>query len=189
VGEDAVRDHHDEHGGFFDHVTPEPALPDPNVPPNPNAPQFPADEVEGDIKNRDVRVPALVVSPWVEPGQVSSELFDHTSIIKTILQRFCGPEQIDRLGPRVQAANHLGFMLKGSAPRLMARSLIGAPTGRGALPTALRNDLLSKLGKRMRVAAGRPRPDHPPYELEQQIVEARQFLRREASAVPEPPEE
>jgi phospholipase C len=36
-----------------------------------------------------VRVPAIVVSPWIEPRTVSSTLFDHTSIIKTILLRFC----------------------------------------------------------------------------------------------------
>ena len=36
-----------------------------------------------------VRVPAIIVSPWIEPRTVSSTLFDHTSIIKTILLRFC----------------------------------------------------------------------------------------------------
>src|SRR5207244_2613276 len=32
-----------------------------------------------------VRVPAIVVSPWVERQSVSNIVFDHTSIIKTIL--------------------------------------------------------------------------------------------------------
>ena len=36
-----------------------------------------------------VRVPAIIVSPWIEPRTVSHTVFDHTSIIKTILQRFC----------------------------------------------------------------------------------------------------
>ena len=35
-----------------------------------------------------VRVPALIVSPWAAPGSVSNTVFDHTSIIKTILRRF-----------------------------------------------------------------------------------------------------
>ena len=39
-----------------------------------------------------VRVPALIVSPWVEPGSVSHTVFDHTSIIKTILLRFCATD-------------------------------------------------------------------------------------------------
>jgi phospholipase C len=30
-----------------------------------------------------------VISPWIPRGAISSELFDHTSIIKTILLRFC----------------------------------------------------------------------------------------------------
>src|SRR2546430_4824551 len=32
-----------------------------------------------------VRVPAIIISPWIEPRSVSHTLFDHTSIIKTIL--------------------------------------------------------------------------------------------------------
>jgi phospholipase C len=36
-----------------------------------------------------VRVPAIIVSPWIEARTVSHILFDHTSIIKTILSRFC----------------------------------------------------------------------------------------------------
>ena len=32
------------------------------------------------------------VSPWAEPGSVSHTLFDHTSIIKTILLRFCAAD-------------------------------------------------------------------------------------------------
>ena len=64
---------YDEHGGFFDHVAP-PGAPD-------DDPQL--------FGRYGVRVPALIVSPWVEPGSVSRTVFDHTSIIKTILLRFC----------------------------------------------------------------------------------------------------
>ena len=68
---------YDEHGGFFDHVAP-PAAPDDDP----------------DMFGRyGVRIPALIVSPWVEPGSVSNTLFDHTSIMKTILLRFC-PEAL-----------------------------------------------------------------------------------------------
>ena len=67
---------YDEHGGFYDHVPP-PEAPDDNP------------EMFG---RYGVRVPAIVVSPWVEPRSVSSTIFDHTSIIKSILLRFCpGP--------------------------------------------------------------------------------------------------
>jgi phospholipase C len=64
---------YDENGGFYDHVPPPQAADD-----------------EPDMFGRyGVRVPAIIVSPWVEPRTVSSTLFDHTSIIKTILLRFC----------------------------------------------------------------------------------------------------
>ena len=64
---------YDEHGGFFDHVAP------------PEAP----DDDPNTFGRYGVRIPALIVSPWVEPRSVSHTLFDHTSIIKTILLRFC----------------------------------------------------------------------------------------------------
>jgi phospholipase C len=96
---------YDEHGGFYDHVTP-PEAPDDNP------------EVFG---HYGVRVPALIVSPWIEPRSVSHTLFDHTSIIKTILLRFC-PDALDRpeghpLGQRVANANDLGELLTRTTPR------------------------------------------------------------------------
>ena len=64
---------YDENGGFYDHVPPPQAADD-----------------EPDMFGRyGVRVPAIIVSPWIEPRTVSHTLFDHTSIIKTILSRFC----------------------------------------------------------------------------------------------------
>ena len=65
---------YDEHGGFYDHVTP---------PPN--------DPPLGDSRRTmGPRVPAFVISPLVEPGSVFHDRFDHTSIGATILRRFCG---------------------------------------------------------------------------------------------------
>jgi phospholipase C len=110
---------YDEHGGFFDHVAPPEAL----------------DDNPGVFGRYGVRVPALLVSPWIEPRCVSHTLFDHTSIIKTILLRFC-PDALDQpkghslvssrlkrpqraryMGQRVAQANDLGELLTGSAPR------------------------------------------------------------------------
>jgi len=87
---------YDEHGGFYDHVEPEDA-PD-------NNPSF---------QTYGVRVPALVISPWVEGGKVSHKLFDHTSIIKTILLRFCRQPNgtIPDMGLRVTNAEQLGSLL------------------------------------------------------------------------------
>jgi phospholipase C len=82
---------YDEHGGFYDHV-------------RPDGPQGP-------------RVPALVVSPWVKPGQPCHDTLEHTSILKTILTRFGDDEAIERMGPRVCYAKDVWHMLTEPAPR------------------------------------------------------------------------
>jgi phospholipase C len=109
---------YDEHGGFHDHVAPPPA---------------PDDDLQN-FGRYGVRVPALVVSPWVEAASVGRELFDHTSIIKTVLERFCSTELEQRSGPgevihwfeeghphymgkRVREAHDLGGLLVRSKPR------------------------------------------------------------------------
>jgi phospholipase C len=109
---------YDEHGGFFDHVPPPPA----------------PDDDPTTFGRYGIRVPALIVSPWVAARSVSKTLFDHTSIIKTILTRFCpaelappsGAEKLVRwleaghphyMGKRVAEAAHLGDLLSESTPR------------------------------------------------------------------------
>jgi phospholipase C len=86
---------YDEHGGFYDHVAP-PAVSD-----------------NSGHKTLGVRVPALVVGPRVGK-QVCHETLEHTSLIKTILQRFASnPEHAIRAMPeRVQRAPHLGMLLE-----------------------------------------------------------------------------
>ncbi len=68
---------YDEHGGFFDHVTPPPI---PADPPQPGLyPPFPS---------LGPRVPAYIVSPFVQPGAVSNILLDHTSMLKLLGEKF-----------------------------------------------------------------------------------------------------
>ncbi|HEY0455850.1 MAG TPA: alkaline phosphatase family protein [Verrucomicrobiae bacterium] len=69
---------YDEHGGFFDHVSP-PLIPT-NPPPGSNYDSF---------KSLGVRTPAYIISPFVRQG-VAHDLFDHTSILKFIGEKF-GP--------------------------------------------------------------------------------------------------
>lgn len=68
---------YDEHGGFFDHVSP-PALR--------TAP--PAGENYRPFESLGVRVPAFIISPFVKQGSMFSERLDHTSILKFIGQLF-----------------------------------------------------------------------------------------------------
>ncbi|HEX5234298.1 MAG TPA: alkaline phosphatase family protein [Silvibacterium sp.] len=82
----------DENGGFFDHVPPvtappgtpgeyltAPAFPDPTLVGNP--------PINGPI-GLGFRVPTLVISPFSRGGFVSSDLFDHTSILRFLETRF-----------------------------------------------------------------------------------------------------
>lgn len=94
---------YDEHGGLYDHVTPPPAVDDPT----------------SRVGTYGIRVPAFVISPWVARGQCSKQLFDHTSIIKTILERFVPtPEgHAPAFNARVDAAQCLAQLLTESTPR------------------------------------------------------------------------
>ena len=79
---------YDENGGFFDHVAPvtaplgtpgeyvtAPAIPDPTVTGSP--------AITGPI-GLGFRVPMLITSPFSRGGFVSSDLFDHTSVLRFI---------------------------------------------------------------------------------------------------------
>jgi hypothetical protein len=93
---------YDEHGGFYDHVWPGDVA-------CPGEEGFPL----------GVRVPALVVSPWV-PQRVSHTTFDHTTIIRRSWRRSPtrrAAEAYVKMGPRVRAANDLGDLLSLDAPR------------------------------------------------------------------------
>ncbi len=67
---------YDEHGGFYDHVAPPKAAPDVA-----HANGFQFDRL-------GVRVPALVISPWIPRGTVDPTVYDHTSVIQTVRSRF-----------------------------------------------------------------------------------------------------
>ena len=81
---------YDEHGGFYDHVYPTAA-----VPPD----QFVS---EYSFAQYGVRVPALLISPWVKKGYVDT-VFDHTSLLKTLIEKW--GLRPDQLGKRVEAAS------------------------------------------------------------------------------------
>jgi phospholipase C len=153
---------YDEHGGFYDHVPPHDA----------------ADDDPAMFGRYGVRVPAIIVSPWIEARAVSHTLFDHTSIIKTILLRFC-PQALqeqhpagarrDRLGPqypgtRVAQASHLGELLTRTTPR----------------PAPPRDALLRQAAERAGQAAdaGAQAGDRPLNDLQQRIVAATRELRK-----------
>jgi phospholipase C len=69
---------YDENDGIFDHVAPP-------VPPPGTAHEF----IRGLPIGAGFRVPCILVSPWTAGGWVSSETFDHTSVLQ-LLERFTG---------------------------------------------------------------------------------------------------
>lgn len=100
---------YDEHGGFYDHVPP---------------PQAVRVTGESPITTYGIRVPAFVISPWVQAGQVFGHgdpsdgtglFFDHTSILKTIARRFMS-DFPPYMSERYAAANDLSSVL-GNTPR------------------------------------------------------------------------
>jgi phospholipase C len=92
---------YDEHGGFYDHIVPPAATP-------------PDDKTSEYAFNQyGVRVPALLISPWIAKGFIATE-FDHTSLLAYLTDKWgLGP-----LGARTAAAAHFGpALLALSAPR------------------------------------------------------------------------
>ena len=77
---------YDEHGGYFDHVPPPPALaPDKVQPISPVGSNYL--QYEG-FRRYGFRVPAVVISPWAKKNHVSHLVYDHTSILATIQRKF-----------------------------------------------------------------------------------------------------
>ena len=122
---------YDEHGGFYDHVPPHgldagaaPAVP--RIHPDGTAFYGP-------------RVPAFLISPWIARGVATDRIFDHTSILKSILVNFVGPEAATQglLGARVDAAEDLLSELESTrrsdTPEIPDPLPVGPPTPTGAL--------------------------------------------------------
>ncbi len=70
---------YDEHGGYYDHVPPPPAIAPDDIPP-----RLTPTDVKGGYDSYGPRVPAIVVSPYSKPHAVTNTVHDHTSILATI---------------------------------------------------------------------------------------------------------
>ena len=106
---------YDEHGGLYDHVTPPGTPAAPGGPPTAGGP--PDDNPA--FQRYGVRIPAFAVSAWVPPGTVADATYDHTSLLATILRRFCtAPDgTVPSMGKRADAAADVGSLLTLTAPR------------------------------------------------------------------------
>lgn len=99
---------YDEHGGCYDHVTP---------PENAVSPPAKSAAFGFDFTRFGVRVPAVLISPYIEAGTVfrpsGSTPLDHTSILATLENYFDMPPLTDR----DKAAPDVMEVLTRSAPR------------------------------------------------------------------------
>ncbi len=99
---------YDEHGGLYDHVVP-PATVNPDGK-NSNLPFF-------DFKRLGVRVPAVLVSPYIKRGTIISNVFDHTSVIATARKLFTKGYPANALTERDRLANTFEVCLTLTTPR------------------------------------------------------------------------
>jgi phospholipase C len=111
---------YDEHGGYYDHVSPPAAL-NPGDGSHPNT----ATTYGDDYTRYGFRVPAVVVSPWAKANFTSHTVYDHTSILATIERKW----NLPALTLRDANANPLSDCLvsSGLAPFATPPSLVAAP--------------------------------------------------------------
>jgi len=105
---------YDEHGGTFDHVKPPTAV-------NPDGKVWTNDGVSTDpsfdFTRLGVRVPAVLISPYIAPGTIDRRLYDHTSIIATTFKLFLPAVSGVNLTLRDKNANTFEDNLALSQPR------------------------------------------------------------------------
>jgi len=117
---------YDEHGGIYDHVVPPACTPD----------QFTAsanDTGTGQpfaFDRLGVRVPAILISPWIPKGTVVDRTFDHASIPATITKFFLG--DYSPRSPRETSADV--FIEPNAQPADATRNLLSLATMRTDCP-------------------------------------------------------
>jgi phospholipase C len=103
---------YDEHGGYYDHVPPPPAVAPDDVPARGAYERFPelrifrhtalgrrlmaADTGPATYTRLGFRVPAVIVSPYARPGYVTEANFDHTAILRLVQRRWGLPPMTAR---------------------------------------------------------------------------------------------
>lgn len=125
---------YDEHGGYYDHVAP-PRAPAPDAEASPNAfmkslansrsrdSYLVAPKYEYNFESLGIRVPALLISPWIEKGVVNSTVYQHTSVLRYIEEELSLPP----LTKRDAAAASFVRVLSRSTPRADCPQTVPTP--------------------------------------------------------------
>ena len=119
----------DEHGGFYDHVQPPAAVPPGDLVTAGYRKEYPAGHPQaGQLINFQfdqlgVRVPALVISPYIRKGIIDHTIYDHTSMLNSIEKLF----KMTNLTQRDKAANDFLHLLSLNTPRSDSPAILPDP--------------------------------------------------------------
>src|SRR6516225_3343533 len=128
----------DEPGGTYDHVPPGPV-----PPPDPSAP---AGELGFAFDRSGYRVPAVIVSPWVEPGSVYNEEYRHTSLIATLRERWGLGEAFTQRDASARTFDHVFSLATPRDPKTWV-TMKARPVPAWTMDPEIVGKALSALGK------------------------------------------
>jgi phospholipase C len=117
----------DEHGGFFDH-----AIPPPAVDPRDTAPNAKYNQNGFTFEQYGPRVASVIISPLIPKNQIDHRLYDHASIPATVEALF----GLAALTARDESANRLEKLITLSAARDDAPATLPPPANSGGVNAA-----------------------------------------------------
>ena len=141
---------YDEHGGFFDHVSPL------NIP-TPLAGHGPMSV----FLTTGVRVPGFVISPLVDPATVYSGPLDHTSVLQLLADKYAGGLYSPEVAARQPSLSRLSDALTRTAPRLDLPEPQDVPAVAVVVPVVQRAPAVNANAEAFRPAAAKMVADHP----------------------------
>lgn len=144
---------YDEHGGYYDHLTPPGAsspdgLTSPTAYDKQQAQQDPnangyltKPNMQFNFNRLGLRVPAVLISPWIAKGTVDSTAYQHTSIFATLRDLF----GIGSLTQRdAQAGSFISQLTKLNQPRTDAPAKLNRPPMPAADPSDMQLPLTER---------------------------------------------
>jgi hypothetical protein len=112
----------DEHGGIYDHVLP---------PKTVNPDNLVHVDPPFDFTRLGVRVPAVLISPWIPRGTVDSTVYDHTSVSASLNELLDLPEFLTKRDAAAETFGHLITDTKRTdAPETLPRASNTLPAAR-----------------------------------------------------------
>jgi phospholipase C len=102
----------DEHGGFYDHITP-PATTPPATPPGDDPINAAPGQAPFGFDQLGVRVPAIIISPLIPKGLIDHTIYDHTSALATFERQ----HEMSSLTHRDENAKDFSHLFSLAAPR------------------------------------------------------------------------